>query len=95
LALLIKSAEDMETALKALLNAMSCNYCVQVAKDCVRLECGHIYCRSCKGGYEPNCGECKRKGVATADKVVDNSVSRAEYMQALLSAMREELSKVG
>jgi len=38
------------------MNGLSCNYCMEVVKDCVRLECGHIYCRKCKGGYEPNCG---------------------------------------
>ena len=51
ISLVNKSMGDMETSLKTLMNTMSCNYCVEVVRDCVRLECGHIYCRNCKGGY--------------------------------------------
>jgi hypothetical protein len=47
---------DLDTSLKTLMNTMSCNYCVEVVRECVRLECGHIYCKKCKAGYEPNCG---------------------------------------
>ena len=36
-ALVNKSMGDMETSLKTLMNTMSCNYCVEVVKDCVRL----------------------------------------------------------
>ena len=36
-ALVNKSMGDMETSLKTLMNTMSCNYCVEVVRDCVRL----------------------------------------------------------
>lgn len=49
-----------------------------MVQDCVRLEeCGHIYCRKCKAGYEPNCGECKIKSRAKPDKSISESVSKA------------------
>jgi hypothetical protein len=93
-ALVHKSMADLDTSLKTLMNTMSCNYCVEVVKDCVRLECGHIYCKKCKGGYEPNCGECKKKGNATSDKMIDDSVSKAQYMRILINTIKDDLSKI-
>ncbi len=64
-------------------------------KDCVRLsECGHIYCAKCKAGYEPNCGECKKKGTPHGDKMIDDSVSKAEYMKILLNTIKDDVSKI-
>jgi hypothetical protein len=94
IALVNKSMADLDTSLKTLLNTMSCNYCIEVVRDCVRLECGHIYCRKCKGGYEPNCGECKKTGIARPDKMVDDSVSKAQYMNILINTIKDDLSKI-
>ena len=47
-----KTILEFESSLKAVLNTLSCNYCVEPVKECVRLkECGHIFCKKCKGGY--------------------------------------------
>jgi hypothetical protein len=95
LALLKKSMAEFETALKAIGNSLSCNYCLEPVKECVRLkECGHIYCRKCKEGYQPNCGECKRSSQEMADKVVDSTVSQSEYMKILINTVKEDLSKI-
>lgn len=37
LALICKSVADLDTSLQALANTLSCNYCIEVVKDCVRL----------------------------------------------------------
>jgi hypothetical protein len=95
LALVSKSMNDLDSSLKTLMNTMSCNYCVEVVRECVRLECGHIYCRKCKGGYEPNCGECKKKGNPNNDKMVDDTVSKAQYMNILINTIKDDLSKIG
>ena len=93
-ALVNKSMGDMETSLKTLMNTMSCNYCVEVVKDCIRLQCGHIYCRKCKGGYEPNCGQCKKKSNPIQDKMIDDTVSKAQYMNILINTIKDDLSKI-
>ncbi len=93
---MIKSTlADFDLSLKTLLNTFACNYCVEVVQDCVRLEeCGHIYCRKCKAGYEPNCGECKIKSIAKPDKSISNSVSKAEYMKILLNTIKDDIDKI-
>ena len=66
-----------------------------MVQDCVRLEeCGHIYCRKCKAGYEPNCGECKIKSRAKPDKSISESVSKAEYMKILLNTIKDDIGKI-
>jgi hypothetical protein len=93
--LIRKSLGDFETSLKSLMNTFSCNYCVEVVQECVRLEeCGHIYCKKCKAGYEPNCGECKVKSKARADKGVGESVSKAEYMKILFDTIKDDIDKI-
>lgn len=94
LALVARSMGDLDTSLTTLMNTMSCNYCVEVVKDCLRLECGHIYCKKCKGGYEPNCGECRKQSRPVPDKMVDESVSKAQYMRILVSTIQDDLAKI-
>lgn len=94
LALVGKSVADLETSLQALLNTLSCTYCVEVVKDCVRMDCGHIFCRKCRAGYEPNCGECKKKGTPTNDKLIDETVTKGMYMRILLTTIKEDISKI-
>lgn len=37
LALVNKSMNDLDSSLKTLMNTLSCNYCVEVVRECVRL----------------------------------------------------------
>ena len=47
---------NMEESLLAMENCLNCNFCVELVKDCVRLQqCGHIYCKECRDGYTPMC----------------------------------------
>ena len=68
---------------------------MEQVSDCVRLrECGHIYCRKCKAGYEPNCGECKKASIAVPDKLIDDTVSKANYMKIIVNTVKDDLSKI-
>ena len=94
LAIVNSSLGDLDTSVKAMMNALSCNYCMEVVRDCVRLQCGHVYCGKCRGGYEPNCGECKRASEPTPDRMIDDSVSKAQYMRILINTIKDDLAKI-
>ena len=95
LSLIKKSMAEFDESLKAIFNSLCCNYCMEPAKDCVRVEkCGHIYCKKCSEGYQPNCGECNAVGDVRSDKIIDSTVSKTEYMVILLKTVKEDIGKI-
>lgn len=82
---LVFASDSMETNI-------SCGHCLTVIDDpIVCIPCGHMYCKSCTEGYQPNCQECGGPRGNLSWPVISELSGKIVYLKQILQGIKNVL----